>query len=78
MKMKREDRGKEGKRKRRSIRRENEVRKRGSFEERSQVVCKEKERKICEENEVEEEMKTGRNFLKNASKKPKIDQTFEK
>ena len=36
--MKREDRGKEGKRKRRSIRRENEVRKRGSFEERSQVV----------------------------------------
>lgn len=41
-------------------------------------LCKEKERKICEENEVEEETKTGRNFLKNASKKPKIDQTFEK
>lgn len=36
--MKWEDRGKEGKRKRRSIRRENEVRKRESFEERSQVV----------------------------------------
>ena len=26
-------------------------------------LCKEKERKICEENEVEEEMKTGRNFV---------------
>ena len=41
-------------------------------------LCKEKERKICEENEVEEEMKTGRNFLKKASEKPKIGQTFEK
>ena len=44
MKLKWEDWGKEGKRKRRSIRRKNEVRKRGSFEERSQVVGREREK----------------------------------